>query len=350
MKYWTAIAMLCLTATTVSAQNGSPDTGAPEPRSDSDESRCEPGSDTECGWFWKRYPDKEEEKTKPKPKPKPKPQPNKPGKDKKDDSDQAIDCDNPDEWRPGCGFIDPGKSYDFQAKQRDALKRRMVMEPNNRKAVRGFQEYNNWMLNQAIAASRMWRFNTAQDPSLSQITDKPTSRFGLKLLQREQEKNTNEIYELIKKENGFFVFFSRTDCPYCHDMLPVLKELQEDTGVNVHNASLDAECMPGFPDGKCLTGERSRKPAARLKVRTVPDLLVYLPKDQTWIRLATGVKTLATIKDRIKLFVSGMEAAYENAVANAKNKFGPNVDFVNEANIRDNLGMAQGVKKSENGQ
>lgn len=299
---------------------------------------CQNDSKTECGWWWSLHPEPEPEPEERLPSPRPQPQ-----APEKKPAPKKVDCTDPGQWVAPCGFKDPKGSFDFQAKQRDALRQRMVMNPNDPKAVRGFQEYSNWMLNQAIAVSRMWRFNSTQDPSLNPAVDKPVSRFGLKLLEREKKKGTEAIYDLIREEDGFFVWFTRSDCPYCHDMLPLIMKLQEKTGIEVHNASLDEQCMSPFPSSHCLTGKDSRVPAAKLAVRTVPDLMIYLPKDNTWIRLATGVVTLSTIEIRIKLFVGAMQAAYENAVVNSETEHGPNVDFLDDAKIQQNLGMGRGI-------
>lgn len=335
------VVSLALAGAATGAPRPGPDDSYRSPPEQPENPMCEPGSDTECGWFWKRsLPEKDEDEEKPGPIE----QPRRGEQAKRSADEDQIDCTDEDEWRATCGFVDPGTSYSFQAKQRDALREQMIMNPNTPKSVRGFQKYTNWMLNQAITAARMWKYNTAQDPSLDMTTDQPTSRFGLKLLQREKSATQQKIYQLIREEGGFFVYFSRSDCNYCHDLMPVLASLEEETGVAVHNASLDEQCMPGFDAEHCLTGEHSTRPAAMLKVRTVPDLLLYLPADNTWIRLATGVKTLSTIKTRIKLFVSGMKAAYENAVVNAENEYSPNMDFKHDADLEQRMGTAKGIE------
>lgn len=302
----------------------------PNPRQDPD--LCLHDSSTECGWWWKmQKPPAPVAKKPPPPKSEP---PQKKAK---------INCQDPKQWRAPCGFVDPGHSYEFQAQQRDALRRRMVMNPRDPKAVRGFQKYNLWMLNQAIGVLDMWQFNVTQDPSLNPALDKPTSRFGLQLMMKAEKGVTKSIYSEIKNQGGYFVWFTRSDCEYCHGMLSIINMLIQETNIPVHNASLDEDCMKGFVDENCVAGKLARQAGGQLSVRIVPDLMLYLPNDGAWIRLATGVETLATIEQRIKLFVGATKAAYENAVVNAQTKYGANVDFMDKARVMQNLGMAEGI-------
>lgn len=284
----------------------------------------------ECGWWWKM--------TRPEP-PEAKPAVPPPP------AQTTRNCQDPRQWAPPCGFINPGSDFAFQSRQRDALMQRMVMHPNNPAAVRGFQEYNKWVLNRAIAVGRMWRWNMVQDPSLNPTVSAPTSQFGLNLLKRERGSLQQRVYQIIGEAGGFFVWFTRSDCRYCHDMASIIDLVREDTGLPIYNASLDAACMPGFAGNQCMTGPATHKPAALLEVRTVPDLFLHLPKDQQWIRVATGVVTVPVITARIKLFVGAMLAATENAVVNAKasgyNR--PSVDFLNEVQSFTRYGMGEGV-------
>lgn len=300
-----------------------------------DPDRCVDGSQVECGYWWKM--------TAPEPEDIHPLQADPRLRRKQAQKDNEVDCTNPDEWKPPCGFVDPRHSYAFQAKQRDALMRRMVMNPNSPKAVRAFQKYNLWVFNQAITAGEMWRWNMTQDPSLNPLARSPVSRLGLNLLRKERQGVQQQIFDEIRSAGGFFVWFTRSDCSYCHGMLGVIKMLEEDSGIPVYNASLDRQCMPGFAD-RCKTIEDTLVPARALNIEIVPDLMLYLPEDQKWIRLATGVVPLKVIKSRARLFIGAVLAANENAVANA-NGYNPSVDFSHKPKVLKLMGLSEGVEE-----
>ena len=215
--------------------------------------------------------------------------------------------------------------FEFQAMQRDQLLREMVMSSNAPEAVKGFQKYNRWVIDQAVQIARLWEFNLAQDPSIDRQTTDPVSAYGLKMLGRERQSAETAFFEVLKEDKAFLVFFSRSDCRYCHDMVPILQEFSRETGMTVWNASLDETCIDQFKN-HCLAGDAIRGPATYLQVRQVPDLVIHNPKDRTWLRIATGVTTADQIKSRIKLFSQAVKSAAMNGVVNAQG-FVPSVDF-----------------------
>lgn len=299
---------------------------------------CGPDRNIECGWWWKAKDNKDEEKEEKKlPPPLPLPNAAKPK------AEQELDCTDPKQWIAPCGFVDPGTSFAFQSKQRDALKERMVMEPSNREAVLGFQNYNQWMVRKAVAVANMWQFNLVQDPSLNPEVQMPVSPFGLKLLRREEAKVKKSVYQMIEESGGYLVWFTRSDCIYCHEMAGIMQMLAKSTKIPIYNASLDDSCIKGYVGDMCLTAPGTHEPAGLLSVKVVPDLVLHIPGENTWIRIATGVVTEDVILSRIDLFVAAVQAAHENSVVNSGHDFAPSVDFENKAKILENMGLGTGI-------
>lgn len=114
----------------------------------------------ECGWFWGHLDDDEEEEEQEKP-------PEVIAEPREEPKEEEIDCTDPDEWEPSCGFVDPQGSFEFQAKQRDMLLNQAVMSPNNPETVERFQRYMRWAVDQAITMSRMWEWNQIQNQDLN---------------------------------------------------------------------------------------------------------------------------------------------------------------------------------------
>lgn len=271
----------------------------------------------EKGWFFFEDPPKPVEEE---PAPPPKAEfPSKlppPPKEKK--------CVDKASWSPECGFVDPGTDFEFQAKQRDALMERMSVQRNDPKAVEAFQYYMRWVLERTAETTNLWWYNMVQNPDLDPNVRAPVSAFGLRLMTDVQRGHEKEIFDLVKAEGGFFVYFSRSDCVFCHQMKDVLSALSRRTGLVVRNASLDTTCMPGFEEG-CMKAPETEAPARSLQVSTVPTVFLYV-QPNTWIRVATGVVDAESMVTRTAQFFSAYRSALLSGVENGQGGR-PSVNF-----------------------
>ncbi len=233
-------------------------------------------------------------------------------------------CQHPESWTPACGFVNPGKSFKFQAEERDSLMQNMAMNPQDPNAVLQFQRYNKWLVNKAIQVANMWYFNEMQHPGLNPQSAAPISQFGLQLAEKVKRNTDDQIFSFLDKHAIFF-YFSRQSCFYCHAMAPNALELQKATHVPVYDASLSTTgCIPGFGN-HCLTAPATIKPAEILRVKTVPTLFLFV-EPNTWIRIGTGVVDEATLQSRIVDFVSAYRTAILKGVNNGSG-ISPSVDF-----------------------
>lgn len=273
----------------------------------------------EKGWFFYEDPAKKEEESKlPTAKPMPAPKP------KEMSKEEEKKCTNAKTWEPSCGFVDPGKDIEFQAKQRDELLNQMVMSKNNPKQVEAFQYYMRWVMSRASEVGNIWQYNMAQNPELDPSVQKPVSVLGLRLASEAKSASEKEIMSILKEEGAFFVYFSQDDCKYCHAMTATLNDLAADTKLPVYNAALDGKCMRGLEKG-CQTGPTVLAAAQKLNVETVPTIFLHVPKD-TWLRISTGATDLSTMKARAKSFFQAYRSAVLKGVNNGIDGRPP-VDF-----------------------
>lgn len=273
------------------------------------------------GWWFGDDPPKEEPPEKePPPRPSLPKDPPPPPKEEK--------CKKKETWSTDCGFVNPGDDFAFQSKQRDALMERMSVSKNDPKAVEAFQYYMRWVLERTSEVTNLWWYNMVQNPDLDPNVRQPISSFGIRLMTDVQKGHAQEIYKLIKDEGGFFVYFSRADCEFCHQMTETLLRLSSTTGLEVRNAALDGTCMPNFAKG-CMTAPATTSPARALQVGTVPAVFLYIPKN-TWLRVSTGVVDLESMKARTIQFFSAYRAALMNGTDNSQ-KGRPAVDFSDTA-------------------
>ena len=216
-------------------------------------------------------------------------------------------CRHTATWTARCGFLTP-HSFAFQARERDALLHRMVIHPNSQKAVKAVQRYTRWVVDQAITATRMWQYNTVQDPSLSGTATAPISTYGLRLAFSTHSLNKAAAWQAIRRFGGVLILFTKADCPYCQGEVPPMQGFERDTGLTIWQASLKGPCDKAFAR-HCVSAARSLLPAHLLHVSIVPTLFLYLPKN-VWIRVYAGLTTTETAEDNLyNFFVAWREAA-----------------------------------------
>jgi hypothetical protein len=291
------------------------------------------------GWFFYEDPPKPPVE---KPASEPAAQPPAPEKQTPPEEKKKDKCQVAATWTADCGFVNPGKDFDFQSKERDALMQNMVMSNNDPKAVEQFQYYMKWMMARAVEVTNLWQYNMAQNPDLDPNVSTPVSTFGLRLMTEVQGNHQQDIFNAIKQEDGMLVYFSRGDCEYCHAMTHIVRDIARKTNLPIWDASLDSTCLPEFGTN-CRTAPDTLHPAEFLQVTQVPTLFLYVGPN-TWIRLSTGVVDEAAIMSRVVDFFSAYRNAMIKGVKNSVDGH-PSVDFSDISAT----GNASGVKGSADG-
>lgn len=242
-------------------------------------------------------------------------------------------CQTPETWdAEKCGFVNPGlikdykKAFDFQKKQQKELSRQMVIYPGDAKKVKEYQRYNRWMIKQSITVARTWKFNLVQDPSFDPRVKSPVSTYGLVLAAEMKKLDKKNIFQTLKEEGAFFVWFTKSDCSYCHAQAKSFPRISKRTeGIPVYNLSLDDKCIDGFEGEFCeVRSKKVETVAALLSVKIVPSLFMYIPDDQeikgtggTWIRLANGVVDDTTIVDNAYTFFKAHATAIRKGLSSS---------------------------------
>lgn len=315
----TLITAFVLTTSLVVAQTQTPQNsgGASAPKkSDLSENKS-----TERGWFFFEDPPKKEE-------PKEKEEKSKVPPPKEVDGlpppPKEESCKKKESWAPDCGFVDPGEDFEFQEKQRDEILKYMAVSKNNPKAVEAFQYYMRWVMDRASEIGNFWMYNAVQNPDLDPSVKAPVSTFGLKLVSDITDVNDKKVFNLLKEDGAFFLFFSKSDCAFCHHMKNPLDTLGNMTGLEIKNVSLDSKCLD-FITGECMVSPKGDKAAQALNVRIVPTLFLYI-RPNTWIRIGTGVVDATTMKNRAVQFFSAYKKALTLGVSNYSGST-PSVSF-----------------------
>lgn len=242
--------------------------------------------------------------------------------------EELESCTNKDNWTEDCGFVDPGEDYDFQSIQRDVFLKGLLMKSHDPKSVENMQRYQRWLVTKAVEASKVWEYNLVNKPELSASIKNPVTSFGLGMATQLREDTTQAVIEEIQAQGGMFVWFTRSDCPFCHQQRIMMQNLKDFDDYRIRNVSLDETCMEGFEEG-CITAPFSLTPASKLNVNIVPSIYVFIPKDDTWIRISNGLEAMDVINNRVKNFFLAVKSAHINGIKNGDGYI-PSIDFRNK--------------------
>lgn len=235
-------------------------------------------------------------------------------------------CSSKETWSSDCGFIDPKEDYEFMVVQRDELSKKALMNSADQSAVHAFQKYMAWAVDASVTYSRTWEYNMMQDQDINPFAKHPISRFGLKATFSSLQGHKKDIFEEIRDQGGVLVFWSRSDCDWCHKLVTTYKAISADTGIPLHNVSIGGDCLPGFEGEFCEPESEETITAAKaLRVQVVPDLFVLLdsknPEVESWVRVSTGFEDISSIKTRISTYFQGVRAASKAGLAANSNHF-----------------------------
>lgn len=267
----------CIVAGALSLPWLANDAGAVTPTAktavDRDDARVEDSywRDRERGWFW--YDDPLPERSEvPKPRPKALPTISAPAAPKK-----------------------PSELVEFEALQKrvEDLRNIAIINPSEHN-IRNYLNIQNFVIEKAstfadVAQRVIWA-TPELDPT---VTGRPVNAKALEVFDREQAgARTNTVAQLSQTHALFFFF--RSDCPYCHQFAPLLKDFEAKFGLKIVPISVDGGGLPEFRSPRVDNGI-----ARTLDVRQVPALFLAEPGNGKITPLGYGVLSESELLERI---------------------------------------------------
>ena len=163
-----------------------------------------------------------------------------------------------------------------------------------KKNVKAYMEHQKRVLERSEEFARVWKRVLWESPALDEAVDNPVSAAGAEISRNLRKTARDGVIGKISRV-GRLVFFFRSDCPFCRGQAEIVKTLERRHGIGVLAASLDGRGLhplyPRFVDG--------RAQAARLGVRRVPALFLFVPSRRKIARIGTGYLTLGEIRRRL---------------------------------------------------
>jgi conjugal transfer pilus assembly protein TraF len=177
----------------------------------------------------------------------------------------------------------------------DRLKDVAVMTPTSEN-VRRFLDAQQFVMEKGAVFADVARRVVWASPELDYSLRRPTHNAAIQTWKVQRQADEGTAVTEAMRSHGLY-FFLRGDCPYCHQLAPVLKYLESAYGVEVLAVTLDGTGLPGYPAPRPDNGI-----ARLLGVSTVPALYL-MPRDATTgnvpIPLGQGMLSADEIVQRI---------------------------------------------------
>jgi conjugal transfer pilus assembly protein TraF len=127
----------------------------------------------------------------------------------------------------------------------ERLRDEAVINPT-RENVRTYLDAQQYVMGKGSAFADMARRVVWETAELDYSLRRPTNALAIDVQRSSRREAREQAIARLATENGLFFFF-RGDCPYCHQLAPILKSLQDVHGIEIFAVSLDGGRLPQFP-------------------------------------------------------------------------------------------------------
>lgn len=147
-------------------------------------------------------------------------------------------------------------------------------------------------------SSKMMDFMT-NEQILSEERRRPTTKVALNSFNFQRDQEERNVINMMADTTHIW-FFYRSDCPYCHKQIPILKTLQQQYGFEILAVSMDGLSIPGAEEWPMVV-DRDLRMTKELKVVGTPSLFLVSNKKEFRYPLTSGLQPLNKLFSRISL-------------------------------------------------
>ena len=164
----------------------------------------------------------------------------------------------------------PSELVEFEALQKrvEDLRNIAIINPSEHN-IRNYLNIQNFVIEKAstfadVAQRVIWA-TPELDPT---VTGRPVNAKALEVFDREQALARTNTVARLSQTHALFFFF-RSDCPYCHQFAPLLRDFEAKFGLHIVPISVDGGGLPEFrsPKGRQRYRPYPRRPPS---ARPVP--------------------------------------------------------------------------------
>jgi conjugal transfer pilus assembly protein TraF len=161
------------------------------------------------------------------------------------------------------------------------------------KNIKDYQEMQQDLTRRSEMFSKKWMQVVYQNPELDHTLVAPVNQKA-KHIYLDQEKEQRRLaIQSLKEDYGLFFFFS-SQCDYCHQFAPIVRQFSETYGWEVIAISADGGTIPGFqnivPDNGLLV---------QWKVKVLPSLFAVNPKTGDVLPISYGLTSIDEMENRV---------------------------------------------------
>jgi conjugal transfer pilus assembly protein TraF len=192
----------------------------------------------------------------------------------------------------------PAELIEFDALQKrvEELRNIAIIRPTERN-IRNYLAIQAEVIDKASAFADIAQRVIWANPDFDYtVTGRPVNAKALEVFDREAINAREGSATALAKDHALFFFF-RSDCPYCHQFGPYLKEFEAKFGLAVVPISVDGgPLLPAFPNPRVDNGI-----ARTLDVREVPALFLVEPASGKIVPIGYGVLSESELLERLQI-------------------------------------------------
>jgi conjugal transfer pilus assembly protein TraF len=159
--------------------------------------------------------------------------------------------------------------------------------------VKSYMVAQKILTDQAKHFSQIWLQTVFTNPSLDHSLKSPVNQKARYIQIDLQKQQTEKIIKDLAKEYGLFFFF-KSDCPYCFEFAPIVKEFANIYGWQVLAISSDGKKLEEFPNSVLDNGL-----IEQWQIAVFPALFAIHPKTSRVIPIAYGLSSIEDMEKRI---------------------------------------------------
>lgn len=192
---------------------------------------------------------------------------------------------------------------DLQELQREIkrIKETAIFDPTPENVHRYLQAQE-YVMSQSQLFADTARRVVWQNPDVDPQTRSPQANYSLTNQRLRAVNRRYEVLSELGKSHGL-VFFFKSDCPYCHDMAPVMRAMEAQYGIEVLPVSLDGRGIEAFPAPRPDNGI-SRFVTNGEGVHTVPAVYLVSNDKKTVMLVGSGALAMDEIAERVRVLMT----------------------------------------------
>lgn len=175
----------------------------------------------------------------------------------------------------------------------------LAVEQQSPEAVKEYLFLQQYAMDRASRFSDVFRRTVWTTPELDySLRSRPTNAMAINTYDVERDGKRIVANAQLAQTHGLFFYF-RGNCPYCHQLAPILRMYQRNSGMEIFPVSLDGGTLAEFPNARLDNGS-----AENLRITTVPAVFLADKRTGSIQPIGYGVLSLQELIERVYVLTS----------------------------------------------